>query len=169
MIRVTAYQNKKLTSLGILVIVITIIALAKFTSLRQASSWQDLPVAVESTTTPTMNIDQIKVSLKDILKQYEEILAVSKQTNKNQMVMALDKLYQLSLNDYDNVKAIRNSSAKRPLNDLTQASTFLSSSLFEMKDSLMNMGNFSQIQLKNSQDDLVLAVQAMERANSRSK
>ncbi len=46
---------------------------------------------------------------------------------------------------------------------MTQAATFLTASIFEMKDSLINSGDFSQAQLKNSKDDLTSAEREIER------
>ena len=48
------------------------------------------------------------------------------------------------------------------IDDLTQGSDCLAASLFEIKDSLIYKGDFSTSQLKNSQDDLALAIKDLE-------
>ncbi|WP_088226192.1 hypothetical protein [Desulfosporosinus sp. FKB] len=141
MARVVLKNYRKLTTLGIIILIVVVIASAKFMSSYRDTSWQDLSDTLPTITTPTENIGQIEGSLEGILKQYEELITSSNQTRKNQLLSNLDNLYQLSAIDYENAHALRNFSNNDPtLNDLAQATTFLSSSIFEMKDGLMILG-----------------------------
>ncbi|WP_407311280.1 hypothetical protein [Desulfosporosinus sp. SB140] len=164
MFSTTVKRRKRLVIAGIISFLIIAAVLARLASSYKSMTWQDLSDTDSSTPAPTINIDQIVISLKDILKQYEALVTSSKQTNRSEMIANLDKLYQLALNDDVNANALNNSSSNnQKLNDLAQATTFLTSSIFEMKDSLLNVGDFSQTQLQSSREDLVTAIHAIER------
>lgn len=140
--------NTKIRWKFIMLSIITLVLGAVITVKSHTNmDWQDFSDTESQLVTPTMNIDQIEVSLEDILKQYEALMNSSSQTNKNEIISNLDKLYQLSVNDYYNVDALSNSSNNKQLfDDLAQSNTSLSSSIFEMKDSLINAGDFSRAQ-----------------------
>lgn len=156
------YRWKLIILLGIMALIIGVVVTAKS---HANMDWQDFSDTESQTVTSTMNIAQIEVSLEDILNQYEGLMNSSHQTSKNEMISNLDKLYQLSVNDYNNVNALNDSSNNNQLLDeLAQGSTSLTSSIFEMKDSLANTGDLSEAQLKNSKEDLASAVREIGRA-----
>ncbi|AFM40521.1 hypothetical protein Desaci_1508 [Desulfosporosinus acidiphilus SJ4] len=164
MLKSAAKRSGKFTTLVVLSLVLAIVAGAKLINFKKNSAWQDLSDSMPTISAPSKNAGQIEGSLKNIVKQYKGIISSSQQTNKDQMFSNLDKLYQLSVNDYVNAKALENLSANNStVNDLVQVTTFLSSSIFEMKDSMINSGEFSQQQLKNSQEDLASAIKDLER------
>lgn len=167
---INANKRKKLISLGLITLVILFIAIAKFVRVLGNSGWTDFYETSSETIAPAMNISQIEASLEDALKQYEVLITSSNRIDKNEMVSDLDKLYQLSANDYTNATALKDSSKEiQTLDDLTQSATFLTSSIFEMKDSLMNEGNFSTTQLNESKQDLASAIREIERVRQELK
>lgn len=168
---INAKKRKKFIMLGIITLVIAVISIAKFSKLiRNDSGWNDIYDNQSETITPTMNIDQIEASLEDVLKQYEGLVNSSNPINKNKTISDLDKLYKLSAKDYTNVTALANSSNNiQILNDLRQGATSLTSSIFEMKDSLMNEGDFSATHLAQSKEDLASAISEIERIKQEQK
>lgn len=165
MLRLAPKIQKKLVPFAIILLV-AIIVLTKFSIAHNTDHWQDIANTAsepKSQLAPsTMNSDQINVSLKNILKQYNALISNSKQANKSEVISSLDKLYQMSLEDYVNAKELGNSSAKQTVTDLTQASAYLTASIFEMKDSMNCTGDISQIQIKNSKEDLSSAMLKIE-------
>lgn len=142
--------------------VVIIIITAKLINSQSNSGWQDLSDTIPTLAAPTMNSEQVESSLDTILNQYKALLASAQQTNKQQLISNLDKLYQTSVTAYNNAQILDSNSNDQTLDDLAHASKFLSASLFEIKDSLSYSGDFSQSQLKNSRDDLNSAVQTMK-------
>ncbi|MDR3543104.1 MAG: hypothetical protein P4L69_19385 [Desulfosporosinus sp.] len=119
---------------------------------------------------PRMDIKAIQTSLEDVLKQYQGIINSSNKANKNTLVSEVEELYSKAANDNANMKSFEVSSKnKQIINTLTQGSDCLAASLFEMKDSLMYEGDFSATQLKNSKDDLTLAIKNLELARQELK
>jgi len=112
---------------------------------------------------PKMDIKSIQTSLEDVLKQYQEVINSTNKTNKAKLVSEVDKLYSIAASDNTNVKSFEVSSSNKQIIDgLTQGSDCLAASLFEIKDSLIYDGDFSATQLKNSKDDLTLAIKNLE-------
>ena len=155
---------KKVRGWGIIAVVVLIVIIAaKLINSQSNSGWQDLSDTVPTLAAPTMNSEQVESSLETILSQYKTLLASAQQTNKQKLISNLDKLYQTSIAVYNNAQALDSYSDDQTLDDLAQASKFLSASLFEIKDSLSYSGDyFTQSQLKNSQDDLNSAVQSLQ-------
>jgi len=114
---------------------------------------------------PKKDIKAIQTSLEDVLKQYQVVINSSNKTNQTTLVSEVDKLYLIAASDNTNVKSFEESSNNTQIiDDLTQGSDCLAASLFEMKDSLDYTGDFSASQLKNSKDDLSLAIKELELA-----
>ena len=112
---------------------------------------------------PKSDIKAIQTSLEDVLNQYQEIINSTPNTNKDTLVSEVEKLYSIAASDNNNVKSVKVSANNRQIiDDLTQGSDCLAASLFERKDSLIYNGDFSAIQLKNSKDDLTLAIKSLE-------
>ncbi|MDQ7097194.1 hypothetical protein REC12_26705 [Desulfosporosinus sp. PR] len=165
MFSVSGKERKKLVIAGIISLLFIATALVRLADSSKSMGWQDFSDTDSALATPTMNIDQIVVSLNDILKQYQTLISSSKPLSKKEMITHLDALYQSALTDDVNANALNNSAAdNQKLSDLAQATTFLTSSLYEMKDSLQNVGDFSRTQLESSKEDLTTAIQALERA-----
>lgn len=147
--------NRKLLTLGMATLVIVAIGMAKLALAHRNSGWVDIYDTQSGTMTSTMSIGQIEASLEDISKQYEGLL----NSPSNSTVFKLRQLYQLSAKDYTNATALARSANNNPvLNNLTQSSSLLTSSIFEMKDSLLYTGNFGVTQRKQSREDLAAAV-----------
>ncbi|WP_088189588.1 hypothetical protein [Desulfosporosinus sp. FKA] len=170
LIRTAANKQRKLTSLGITIIVIIIaITALKLAFNQRVSAWQDFSDTVPTITNPSMTPTEIENSLEDILKQYQEITA-SKERSKKQITASLDKLYKLAANDYLNCNALKQSSQNsQMIIDLTEASRLLTSSLFELNDSLSSAGDLSKCQLKSSKEDLVSATTKIEQVRQELK
>ena len=112
---------------------------------------------------PKMDIKAIQNSLEDVLKQYQEVINSSNKTSKATLVSEVDKLYLIAASDNTNVKSFETSSNNTQIIDeLIQGSDCLAASLFEMKDSLIYDGDLSATQLKNSKDDLTIAIKNLE-------
>ncbi|MDR3587696.1 MAG: hypothetical protein P4L59_20645 [Desulfosporosinus sp.] len=123
----------------------------------------EILAAQSQTVQPKMDIKAIQTSLEDVLKQYQKVINSSNKTSKATLISEVDKLYLIAANDNTNVKSFEASSNNTQIiDDLTQGSDCLAASLFEMKDSLIYDGDFSATQLKNSKDDLTLAIKNLE-------
>ena len=123
----------------------------------------DILATQSQTMQPKMDIKAIQTSLEDVLKQYQEVINSSNKTSKATLVSEVDKLYLIAASDNTNVKSFEASSNNTQIiDDLIQGSDCLAASLFEMKDSLIYDGDFSATQLKNSKDDLTLAIKNLE-------
>lgn len=112
---------------------------------------------------PKMDIKAIQSSLDEVLKQYQAVINSTNKMNKATLVSEVDKLYSIAASDNTAMKyLVVTSNSKQIIDELTQGSDCLAASLFEMKDSLTYEGDFSATQLKNSKNDLTLAIQNLE-------
>lgn len=159
-----SFKLGRLISLFILVVVMIVSGKAALS--YKDSGWVDLTDTQSQAQPPTMNIGQINVSLKDILKQYENLLASAGSMNKDSMLSKLSRLYQLSAKDYSNATALPDpSDGNGVLQDLSLGSGSLTSSIFEKEDSLLNTGVFSTTQDKKSKEDLTSAINTLGKVN----
>ncbi|SPF51481.1 exported hypothetical protein [Candidatus Desulfosporosinus infrequens] len=119
---------------------------------------------------PKMDIKAIQTSLEDVLQKYQEVIQSANKTSKDTLVSEVAKLYLIAASDNTKMKSFV-PSANNPqiIDDLTQGSDCLAASLFEMKDSLSYEGDFSATQLKNSQNDLRLAIKNLEQVRQELK
>ncbi|MHB1653805.1 MAG: hypothetical protein ACYCVD_15220 [Desulfitobacteriaceae bacterium] len=162
-------RKKKITIYFIILLIIAIATISRGNLVWPSLASNALTASTQISVTqpqniqPKMDIKAIQTSLEDVLKQYQGLINSPNKGNKGKMVSELDKLYLLSANDYTNVMSLKVSSGTAQiLNNLTQGSNCLTASIFEMKDSLINEGDFSSSQLKNSKEDLTLAVKSLE-------
>jgi hypothetical protein len=131
-------------------------------SLAPSSAYTTLAYQPQSMQ-PRMDIKAIQTSLEDVLKQYQEAINSTSKMNKDSLVSEVDKLYTLATTANTNAKSLGvSSSSQQNIDDITQCSNSLASSLFELKDSLICDGDYSATQLKNSKDDLTLAIKTLE-------
>ncbi|KLU59517.1 hypothetical protein CEB3_c45060 [Peptococcaceae bacterium CEB3] len=154
---------------SLMALVILMIVLVKIVLLRHDSGWVDLPDPPPEISQPTMNIDQIALSLKDVLKEYESLPTSANAIDKNSLIAKLQRLYRLSAQDYENTAALRETGNSTLLSDLSQSGSLLTSSIFERKDSLAFPGSFGQTQLQASKTDLAAAVSAIARVEQQLK
>ena len=112
---------------------------------------------------PKMDKKLIQTSLEDVLKRYQEVINSTNKMNKDKLVSEVDRLYSIAANANTSAKSlVVSSNNEQNIDDLTQCSNSLAASLFELKDSLILDGDYSMTQLKNSKDDLALAIKRLE-------
>lgn|GEM_PF-3247040 len=170
-----AYKRKQMRKKKNIVVGLTILILAMVmikvvygNLLGTSSAYTTLENSEISTTQsqtmqPKMDIKAIQTSLDDVLKQYQDVIESTNKANKATLVSEVDKLYSTAANDNTTIKSfVVSSNNTQIIDDLTQGSDCLAASLFEIKDSLIYKGDFSTSQLKNSQDDLALAIKDLE-------
>ena len=166
-----AYRHKRRRKKKILVGLITFLILIIFTvvikvgygnSLGPSSAYTTLAYQPQNIQ-PKMDIKAIQTSLEDVLKQYQEVINSTNKMNKDTLVSEVDKLYTLAASANTNAKyLVVSSNNEQVINDLTQCSNSLAASLYELKDSLICDGDYSATQLRNSKDDLMLAIESLE-------
>lgn len=156
------YIVVSLLTVFILVAVTIVIKGGYGKSLGPATAYTTLAYQPQSMQ-PKMDIKAIQTSLEDVLKQYQEAINSTSKMNKDSLGSEVDKLYTLAASANTNAKSLGvTSNNEQVIDDLTQGSNSLAASLFELKDSLMNDGDYSGTQLNNSKDDLTLAIKSLE-------
>ena len=175
-----AYRHKRWRTKNIVVVLITLLILSivikvvygnllgplAYTTLANS----EILVAQPQNMQPKPDIRAIQTSLEGVIKRYQEVINSTNKTNKDTLVSEVEKLYSIAASDNTNMKSfVKSSNNKQIINDLTQGSNCLAASLFEMKDSLIYDGDFSTTQLKNSKDDLTLAIKNLELARQELK
>lgn len=106
------------------------------------------------------DLKTLESSLQDVFNQYQTLRNSSNQMSNDKIASALDKLYLVSANDYKSAQLLKVTPANaQTLNNLTQSADYLTASIYDLKDSLMNEGEFKAQLIKNSADDLALAIQ----------
>ncbi|SPF56414.1 conserved exported hypothetical protein [Candidatus Desulfosporosinus infrequens] len=150
----------------ITIIIVTIVIKVVYGNFQGSSlAYTTLAYQPQNFMQPRMDIKAIQTSLEDVLKQYQQVINSTDKTNKSTLVSEVDKLYSIAASDNTNVTSFEiSSNNEQIIDDLTQGSNYLAASLFEIKDSLDYTGDFSASQLKNSKDDLTLAIKELELA-----
>ncbi|CAA7599473.1 Hypothetical protein DEACI_0096 [Acididesulfobacillus acetoxydans] len=162
-------RRPRLTRFGLAALIILVVVLVKPVLLHRDSGWVDLPAPQPEVTRPTMNIEQIVLSLNDVLKKYESLPTSANVVDQKSLIAKLDRLYRLSAQDYENTAALQETGDNSLLDDLRQGGSLLTSSIFERKDSLAFPGNFGQTQLQASRTDLAAAASAIARVDQELK
>ena len=151
-----------LTTFLILIIVTVVIKIGYGNSLGPSSAYTTLAYQPQNMR-PKIDIKEIQTSLEYVLKQYQDVIHSTSKINKDSLVSEVDKLYSLAASANTNAKSLGvSSNNEQSIVDLTQCSNSLAASLFEFKDSLICNGEYSATQLKNSKDDLALAIKDLE-------
>ena len=164
-------RRKKNIVVGLItIIIVTIVIKVVYGNLIGPSLAYTTLAYPSQNTQPKMDIKATQTSLEDVLKQYQEVINSADKTNKDTLVSEVDKLYSIAASDNTNMKSCEVSSNNEQIkDDLTEGSNCLAASLFEIKDSLVYDGDFSASQLKNSKDDLTLAIKDLELVNQESQ
>ncbi|MDR3601011.1 MAG: hypothetical protein P4L49_11125 [Desulfosporosinus sp.] len=164
-----AYRYKRWKKKNIVVglmtlLIVAIVIKGVHGNLRELSLANSEITATQSQNAqPKMDIKAIQTSLEEVLKQYQKVINSANKTNKDTLVSEVDKLYSRAANDNTTMKSLAvSANNKQIIDDLTQGSDYLAASLFEIKDSLIYNGDFSETQLKNSQADLAFAIKNLE-------